>query len=242
MAKEKRKILVLVEGAKTDVALMERLLATYQIDFKYEIVPYCTNIDTLYHEMFEDNVPADMDLLQLLKSREPDTSKKAMFDDFYSDILLIFDLDPQDHSFTPEKISVMANYFVESSDMGKLYINYPMVEAFYHMVSIPDPNFDSYYVTLDELTAGEYKARVNRENQNHDYRKFATKKEECDIVIKQNIKKAWRLVRNDGGDNLPPTQIEILDAQLSHMRRDRRVAVLSTCAFFIPEYNPKLIH
>jgi len=34
MAKEKRKILVLVEGAKTDVALMERLLATYQIDFK----------------------------------------------------------------------------------------------------------------------------------------------------------------------------------------------------------------
>ena len=96
MAKEKRKILVLVEGAKTDVALMERLLATYQIDFKYEIVPYCTNIYTLYHEMFEDNVPADMDLLQLLKSREPDTSKKAMFDDFYSDILLIFDLDPQD--------------------------------------------------------------------------------------------------------------------------------------------------
>ena len=46
MAKEKRKILVLVEGAKTDVALMERLLATYQIDFKYEIVPYCTNIYT----------------------------------------------------------------------------------------------------------------------------------------------------------------------------------------------------
>ena len=38
MAKEKRKILVLVEGAKTDVALMERLLATYQIDFKWLIV------------------------------------------------------------------------------------------------------------------------------------------------------------------------------------------------------------
>lgn len=118
MAKEKRKILVLVEGARTDVALLERLLSTYQIDIKYEIVPYCTNIYTLYHEMFEDNDPASMDLLQLLKSREPNLSKKALFDDSYSDILLIFDLDPHDSGFTPEKIIGMANYFVESSDMG----------------------------------------------------------------------------------------------------------------------------
>jgi len=154
MAEEKRKILVLVEGAKTDVALMERLLSVYHIDIKYKIVSYCTNIYTLYHEMFEDNDPADMDLLQLLKSREPDPVKRALFDEFYSDILLIFDLDPHDPGFAPEKISRMAKYFVESSDMGKLYINYPMVEAFYHMASIPDPNFDSYYVTLDELIAG----------------------------------------------------------------------------------------
>ena len=241
MAEEKRKILVLVEGAKTDVALMERLLSAYQIDCKYEIVSYCTNIYTLYHEMFEDNDPADMDLLQLLKSRETDPAKKALFDEFYSDILLIFDLDPHDPGFTPEKISGMAKYFVESSDMGKLYINYPMVEAFYHMASIPDPDFDSYYATLDELIAGEYKARVNRENRNHDYRKFAATKEECNIVIGQNISKSWRLVDNDPGDDLLPAQIRMLAAQLNSIQSDRRFAVLSTCAFFIPEYNPKLI-
>lgn len=241
MAEEKRKILVLVEGAKTDVALMERLLSVYQIDIKYEIVSYCTNIYTLYHEMFEDNDPADMDLLQLLKSREPDPVKKALFDEFYSDILLIFDLDPHDPGFTPEKISRMAKYFVESSDMGKLYINYPMVEAFYHMASIPDPNFDSYYATLDELIAGEYKTRVNRENRNHDYRKFAATKEECNIVIEQNMSKAWWLVGGDSGVDLLPAQIRMLVAQLNFIRKDRRVAVLSTCAFFIPEYNPKLI-
>ena len=241
MAEEKRKIFVLVEGAKTDVALMERLLSVYQIDIKYEIVSYCTNIYTLYNEMFEDNDPADMDLLQLLKSREPDPVKKALFDKFYSDILLIFDLDPHDPSFTPEKISLMAKYFVESSDMGKLYINYPMVEAFYHMASIPDPNFDSYYATLDELIAGEYKARVNRENRNHDYRKFAATKEECNIVIGQNMSKAWWLVGGDSGDNPLPAQIGMLASQLNFIWKDRRVAVLSTCAFFIPEYNPKLI-
>lgn len=241
MDKQKRKILVLVEGAKTDVALMERLLSVYEIDFKYEIISYCTNIYTLYHEMFEDNDPEDMDLLQLLKSRETDPSKKALFDDFYSDILLIFDLDPQDSGFAPEKISDMVNYFVESSDMGKLYINYPMVEAFYHMKSIPDDDFDSYYATLSELREGNYKARVNRENRNHDYRKFAATKEECNIVIRKNISKAWGFIQKESRGNLIPTQGEILAAQLNDIQNEERVAVLSTCPFFIPEYNPKLI-
>lgn len=241
MADEKRKIFLLVEGARTDVALMERLLSIYRIDVKYEIVSYCTNIYMLYHEMFEENDPADMDLLQILKSRESDPLKKALFDEYYSDILLIFDLDPHDPSFMPEKIIRMARYFVESSDMGKLYINYPMVEAFYHMASIPDPNFDSYYASLDELIAGDYKTRVNRENRDHDYRKFAVSKEECDSVIVQNIRKAWRLIGNEPVDRVLPSQVEVLDAQLHFIQSDRRVAVLSTCPFFIPEYNPNLI-
>lgn len=240
MAEKKRKILVLVEGAKTDVALMERLFSIYQIDFKYEIVSYCTNIYTLYKEMFEDNDPDDMDLLQLLKSREPDLVKKTLFDESYSDILLIFDLDLHDFGFAPEKIRHMAKYFVESSDVGKLYINYPMVEAFYHMTSIPDLNFNTYNATLNELSAGTYKARVNRENRNHDYRKFAATKEECNIVIRQNISKAW-LVVGDPEDDMPPSQAEILNTQLNSIQNENRVAVLSTCAFFIPEYNLKLI-
>ena len=221
---------------------MKRLLSTYKIDSNYEIVSYCTNIYTLYREMFENNNPADMDLLQLLKSHEPDPLKKDIFDAFYTDILLIFDLDPQAPDFTPDKISNMAEYFVESSDMGKLYINYPMVEAFYHMASIPDPEYDSYYATLDELTLGTYKARVNRENRNHDYRKFAVGKAECDSVIGQNIKKAQQLVGIELEESLLPAQSKILAAQLDCIQNDSRVAVLSTCAFFIPEYNPELIH
>lgn len=191
--------------------------------------------------MFEDNDPSDIDLLQLLKSREPDPVKKAFFDTSYSDILLIFDLDPQDPCFTSEKISRLARYFVESSDMGKLYINYPMVEAFYHMANIPDPDYDYYYATLDEMLAGEYKARVNRVNRDHDYRKFAANREECNIVIEQNISKACWLVGSESGIDLSPSQIDILNVQLNSILNSRQVSVLSTCAFFIPDYNTNLI-
>lgn len=233
----KPKILFLVEGAKTDVRLMQKLLSVYGFDQKYEIVSYNTNIYTLYNEMFRDNDPADLDLLQVLKEHERDPRKKPLFDQSYSDILLIFDLDPQDPLFTSDKIQRMTEYFVESSDMGKLYLNYPMVEAFYHMHDIPDAHFNEYFATQEELSNGTYKQRVNQENRNRNYAKFAVTKEECNTVIQQNLEKArWLCNVPDG----IPDEISILSAELRYWEQ-QMISVLCTCVFYIPEYDPKLI-
>lgn len=245
MDNNKTKILVLVEGAKTDVKLMEHLLTVYGINQSHQIVSYNTNIYDLYDHMFADGTPEDVDILQLLKERERNPEKKAIFDEHYSDILLIFDLDPQDPRFSADKIMQMVNYFVESSDMGKLYLNYPMVEAFYHMKSIPDEQFNSYIATMKELKSHEYKGRVIAENRNRNFGKFAVNKEECNTVINQNIDKAWliseaqRLVNEMSA--VYPDASAILSKQLNKLEEDESLFVLCTCAFYIPDYNPKLI-
>ncbi len=242
MAENKSKILVLVEGAKTDVRLMNHLLKIYGISTNHTIVSYNTNIYTLYNEMFRDNAPEEIDLLQMLKEREHDPEKKLIFDVHYSDMLLIFDLDPHAPDFSADKIRRMSEFFVESSDMGKLYINYPMVEAFYHMSNIPDSGYNSRYAAMAELTAGEYKQRVNRENRNHNYSKFAISKCECDTVIRQNIEKGFLITGNNAEHELPlPDPVKILNVQLNTIEREQRMLVLCTCAFYIVEYNPKLI-
>ncbi len=235
------KILVVVEGERYDVALVKKLLRIYSLDADYEIVSYCTDIYTLYGAMFADNEPGAFSLVQVLKEKEPDAARKRIFDENYSDKLLIFDFDPHSDNFSPEKICRMAEHFVESTDVGKLYINYPMVEAFRHMKSIPDCCFDSYYATLAELAAGTYKTRVHGCTRDGDPRRFAATRDECNIVIQQNIAKAWRLLGVSPYADLPPGQIEILKAQLKLLGNEAHVAVLSTCAFFIPEYNPRLI-
>ena len=245
MDNEKAKILVLVEGDKTDFRLMEHLFRIYGIRENHEIVSYHTNIYTLYNEMFRDGDPASIDLLQNLKEHERDPQEKKLFDARYSDILLIFDLDPQDDQFSPEKILEMLSFFVESSDMGKLYLNYPMVEAFYHMKSIPDEDYNSYTVSLDELRQHKYKERVNRENRDHNYTKFATTKEECSTVIRQNIDKAWLLAEtarlvDDVALHLPDS-VEILKSQLRKMEEEQKLSVLCTCAFYIMDYNPSFL-
>ena len=76
----KSKILVLVEGEKTDHKLMQHLLSIYGIDSNHEIVSYNTNIYTLYNEMFRDDNPDSLDILQVLKMHENDTEKKKIFD------------------------------------------------------------------------------------------------------------------------------------------------------------------
>lgn len=245
MVSEKSKILVLVEGEKTDYKLMDRLLRTYGISESHEIVSYSTNIYTLYNQMFRDGDPEAVDILQILKEHEPDETKKKIFDYRYSDILLIFDLDPQDPAFTADKILEMVSFFVESSDMGKLYLNYPMIEAFYHMKDIPDEAYNTYTATLEELRNRKYKERVNRENRNHDYTKFATTKDECTTVIKQNIDKAWLLSESeragDGTDPLLPDATVLLKAQLKMLNEEQLVSVLCTCVFYIVDYNPNLL-
>lgn len=241
----KSQILVVVEGEKTDYKLMEHLLAIYGISDSHEIVPYKTNIYTLYKEMFCDGDPYSVDLLQLLKEREPNEEQKKIFDRRYSDILLIFDLDPQAPNFSADKIIEMINFFVESSDMGKLYINYPMVESFYHMKSIPDEDYNSYVVTLEELKNHQYKARVARENRNKDYRKFAVNKQECDSVIRQNIDKAFLISETERLvgeiENILPDSARILKAQLKKIEDEDSLSVLCTCAFYIADYNPKFL-
>lgn len=241
MAESKSKILVLVEGAKTDVRLMEHLLNIYGIGENHTIVAYYTNIYALYNEMFRDNNPDDIDLRQLLKEREQDPEKKLIFNENYSDMLLIFDLEPHAPDFSADKIREMSEYFVESTNMGKLYINYPMVEAFYHMKDIPDPAYNSRYATLEELKAGKYKERVNRENRDRSYSKFAVNKDECNIVIAQNIDKGFLLCGVDTPQVSLPNSADILNVQLDTIKKEQRMAVLCTCAFYIVDYNPKLI-
>ena len=59
----KRKILLLVEGEKADIAVMCRLLTVYNLNIDYEIIPYWTNIYRLYKDFFDSgDDPENLDL------------------------------------------------------------------------------------------------------------------------------------------------------------------------------------
>jgi len=77
------------------------------------------------------------------------------------------------------------------------------------------------------------------------YSKFAISREECNIVIQQNIDKAWNIceiVKLHGKvQNSLPELAEVLSKQLLKLDVEKAISVLCTCVFYIMEYNPKFI-
>lgn len=239
-----KKILVLVEGEKKDVRLMERLFDVYLAEFHKEIVSYKTNIYELYGQLFKDHDEDDIDLLQLLKSREPDKQKKAIFDVRYTEIFLIFDFDAQDALYDDQKLYRLMKFFSDSTVNGRLYINYPMVESFCHIHGW-DEDYETYNfrsVPKSILMNGTYKKIVQNESCCSDIRKYG--KVEFNKIIDLNLAKISYLLY---GDIRTPYMCdssmlrEILKLECQTWNEKQSVDVLNTCILYFYEYYPNLI-
>ena len=86
----------------------------------------------------------------------------------------------------------MLNYFNKSTNNGKLYINYPMVESFKHLKSIPDRDYIDRIVSLDTVKKGKYKELVGKEAALKDIRKYDQRI--CNQVIIHNIIKSYYIL------------------------------------------------
>ena len=57
----------------------------------------------------------------------------------------------------------MQNSFSDAANMGKLYINYPMIESYQHLKSIPDCDFEERKIPVFLQPGSKYKELAGRE-------------------------------------------------------------------------------
>lgn len=152
-----RAILLLVEGEVVEPKLLNHFYNLYGIH-NIRIVAYKTNLYALYHRLKKDYADqhGDIDyaaidvplfLNDYFQLEEPNKLNRLDF----SDILLIFDFDPQDPSYTSEKLLEMLHNFSNSTDIGKLYINYPMVESYRDIAHLTDGSFITSTVQFEDI-------------------------------------------------------------------------------------------
>lgn len=247
MHRDKRDILIVVEGGKQEPKLVESLIKQYDLDSEYQVYSYGTNVYELYERMFEGGASEDLEALSLLgvlKERESDDEKRALLDRNYSDVLLIFDFDCHDNRFSKERLRRLSDYFSESTDEGKLYINYPMVEACKHFKGIPDDEYLSRFVRVGDVHS--YKADSNGEWKYQNF-ELDFDREVFDGIISMTLEKAlWtygvdarRLAFREACEAVDFDRV--LNAQLKAMEEQGLIYVLGTCVLFIADYSPCLI-
>lgn len=146
-ARNRGKTLLIVEGHHEKNELFSVILNSFpeiKID-KNNIWVYGTNIYMLYDYITEEygsdwaENNEDIDLPFIISKKLENIDLRYKED--YTDIILVFDYERHDPKYSVDKIEAMQRIFNDSADMGKLYINYPLIESYLYLKELPDFNY-----------------------------------------------------------------------------------------------------
>lgn len=240
-------ILIIVEGAKTEPQFFNQLSKVF--NQKFEIYYLGTNIYTLYKRMKE--IDFNGDLKSILIEIHPE--KREMLSKKFAYTYLIFDCDVHHpkkddkrslDSIVMEnfnKLSEMSEYFVDETDpsIGKLYINYPMMESFRDCDEFFDEQYSSASVAITELST--YKSRVAK-------RKICSihvdqyTRSQFTLLILQNIYKLNKILFNlwdkfsyEEYQNYSNTKT-ILLKERELVEKNKTLSVINTSLFIITDF------
>lgn len=252
-------ILFVFEGKKREPDIFRTLEYLFFPKGLNIICSFGNNIYELYRQMKE--LENDGDIVSLLREINKGKPDNPFTDDMkssdFSEIFLFFDYDFQNRNITLEQmnnqISQMLSLFNDETDQGKLYINYPMIEAIRYTKTLPDEHFPEYSVSRTDChdkgfkeMAQQFSAYASLDFIVLDFRKEPSPnklekiRENWRLLERQNVIKA-NLLCNDTFD-MPTnkdsiSQHIIFCAQLSkHILSKDEVAILSAFPLFKFDY------
>lgn len=167
--RKRGKTLLIVEGKHEKDVLFRCVLKCFpelQID-EDNIWIYKTNIYALYdnivNEYGDDWVANedDIDLPYVISKRL--AKNPLYYKDDFTNIFLVFDYERHDPRYSISKIEAMERMFNDSADMGKLYLNYPMIESYFHLKTLPDNEYAERTIPISLQPGFKYKKLVKDE-------------------------------------------------------------------------------
>lgn len=225
-----RKILVITEGEKTEPQIYrDHLVKTGLLPGDISIFSYKASLHDLIRLLEDTENPDFVDFKQSLVEKErkknyADSAEQIKkLQEKYTDTILLFDLDPQDSRYDPAKVISLLEVFNESSDNGKLYLSYPMIEALFD---------DRDSVPFPFKVKGEYKNHVKNNNL---YRNFAKNKltfEHYQDILNKQFAKAEKITPY----NEKKFHLNLFDKQNYIIGDKKKIYVISTALFFLIDY------
>ena len=156
-----RNVLFVTEG-KREIRLLKRLIDSMGTFSDYEAFSYNANLHKMLEGMSKGGViDPDIDFIGYLKTCKTNHEDRDALQRKFTDIFLIFDMDPQDPKYDPDLLKKALEYFNDSTDNGKLYINYPMLESYRHISNLDDLSF--LYTKVESTAIRGYKEIANRD-------------------------------------------------------------------------------
>lgn len=227
-----KKILIVVEGESTEHKVLgskDYGLLPF-IESEYEVISFCNDIYELYKAYKNGEYDDLVSYLRAEKGLIIDENVLSV--NAFSAIYLVFDFEPQDNLYSDKTIKDILEIFNdETSGLGKIYINYPMIESYYHLEKLPDPNYNDRTISLENLNGTTYKKLVNTTTC---IKKNKFNEVDISYIIMHNYNKAKYITGNKSKE---VDYKEILNTQLKLKKEQNKIYVLSTIALLPIDYN-----
>lgn len=254
-------ILFVFEGEKREPALFKAIERLFFKDGQHIVCSFGNNIYELYQRLTA--LDDSGDIVSVLRENYGDSPESPFAEDTkssdFSEIYLIFDYDFQNRNISLEQmnsqIAEMLKMFDNETENGKLYINYPMVEAIRYTKRLPDPEYFTYKVSRQQCAEASFKCIADSfsDYKSLDFltfdlrrkpteRETASRTENWKLIQEQNVKKANFLCTGElviPEDKETIAQKEIFSAQLQkYVLSEDCVSILSAFPLFLFDYFP----
>ena len=237
----KDKILVVLEGVKTEPIYFKSLMKLYFPDFDGHIIcAFENNVYDLWAVIDQDPY---LDIVEVIRERS-EINRKALENCRRSEIsqtYLFFDLDGHDNKYEKRKVQELLSVFSNETESGSIFISYPMVEALRHFSSVED-----FHNKRVKIFGGKYKNLVHIEGAKEYSQIHKVTIEEFNTLVRQHIIKANYLCEKcalvDISDLFANRKVEYVDqelifsSQLKFIEGEEEVSVLSGFPLFLHQY------
>lgn len=239
-----KKVLFITEGPVDELHLFKSICKDLgMIENDRNFYSYKTDLHRFVRLLLPDDKTQldDIDLLLTLKSQEKDVEQRSILSQTYTDVYIIFDLDPQVPNTDFEKVRKLIDFYRDSSNQGRLYINYPMMQSYKHLKSLPDSEFESRDIKKEDMPC--YKYIVNQEAlgeliSTHNYNHIQL----YEMAYHHLCKREKILGRKFCIENyyyVAEDDLNIFNIQLKELNENGHCYVLNTSILIYLEYRPK---
>lgn len=240
MIRAKSHILCVFEGAKREVGYFKSMLQHF---FDGSSIIHCCYGNDLYELAKllteDDNEPDELDIFEVIKEHNTVQANEGIFENYtrddFSQVYLFFDFEYHDDKYNAEQITKLVELFNEETEVGKLFVSYPMVEAIRDIPSYED--FYAHTVNIEDAHSRVYKALSTTRLRDF-IQANRIDKEKWNKLVCASVEKANYITNGDKTCNFIVEQSDILISQLKQIEENSELHVLSSYPMFLHNQFP----
>lgn len=245
MKGKKKRVIFIYEGVKAEENLLNNLVKTFfssTADISILNCPADGNIYMLWTRLKKDDFETNViDVLKEMSAIAKERLKGLKASDF-SEIYLFFDYDGHNDNIPKEYLrkdilGEMLETFDNETELGKLYISYPMIESIKD-IDVKTRDYKNLYLSLDEIA--RYKQRFFSQSDFNNYSHID--KQHWFIACNASRKRASLLVKCSSActydffiHNLNQKELYVYQKQ-NYINNGHLLCILNSVPLFLLEY------